>query len=164
MRHLALTLAGLVLAAGPAAAQTTHEIDVFNFDFGINRVPFDPVITVGDTVRWRWLDPGHSTTSVDGQAESWDSGTLFGTGLTYEKNFTQVGTFDYFCEPHITIMTGQITVIPVPEPAGVLLAAGLAGAAAWGWRRRGVVRSRSDRTGEVRSLRDRTTRAGRRSR
>ena len=70
-------------------------------------------IHVGDTVRWVWVGGSHSTTSgscsggcrADGL---WDSGT--GSGMTFERKFTQAGTFAYHCIPHGASMTGTIVV------------------------------------------------------
>jgi plastocyanin len=70
-------------------------------------------IHVGDTVRWVWVGGSHSTTSggcsggcrPDGL---WDSGT--GSGKTFERKFTQVGSFQYHCIPHGSSMTGTVQV------------------------------------------------------
>ncbi|HEY4230911.1 MAG TPA: plastocyanin/azurin family copper-binding protein [Thermoanaerobaculia bacterium] len=70
-------------------------------------------IHVGDTVRWVWVGGSHSTTSgscsggchPDGL---WDSGT--GSGKTFERKFTQAGTFAYHCIPHGAAMTGTVVV------------------------------------------------------
>jgi plastocyanin len=70
-------------------------------------------IRVGDTVRWVWVGGSHSTTSgtCSGGCQAnglWDSGT--GSGKTFERKFTQAGTFPYFCIPHGSSMTGVIQV------------------------------------------------------
>jgi prepilin-type N-terminal cleavage/methylation domain-containing protein len=134
LSRLVLALAGL--AAGPAAAnaQTTITIDVFNFDFGNFQTgqPIDPTIQVGDTVRWRFVQGVHTTTSDTGL---WDSGFL-GPPSTFSHTFTQVGTFTYHCDLHPD-MTGQVIVTPVPEPPLVLAIVGLAFALVGGWRARG---------------------------
>ncbi|HEY1251874.1 MAG TPA: plastocyanin/azurin family copper-binding protein [Thermoanaerobaculia bacterium] len=70
-------------------------------------------VHVGDTVKWVWVGGSHSTTSgtcsggcrADGL---WDSGT--GSGKTFSKQFTQAGTFPYFCIPHGAVMTGTVVV------------------------------------------------------
>ena len=57
----------------------TVTVHIFNFDFSANpkgQPILDPTINVGDTIHWV-LDEGfHSTTSVVGIAESWDSGAI----------------------------------------------------------------------------------------
>jgi plastocyanin/type II secretory pathway pseudopilin PulG len=117
----------LGLDADRAAAQTTVNIDVFNFDFGdfSTGQGVDPTITVGDTIRWNFVDGVHTSTSDSGQAVSWDSDVRF-PGDTFSKQFNTPGTYTYFCSMHLGLMAGTITVQPVPEPASVLLVAALA--------------------------------------
>ena len=70
-------------------------------------------IHVGDTVRWVWVGGSHSTTSgscpggcqPDGK---WDSGV--GSGMTFNRTFSQPGTFPYHCTPHGAAMQGAIQV------------------------------------------------------
>src|SRR5581483_5239852 len=151
VRGLVLALAGLALGPATAAAQQTVTIDVFNFDFGnaSTGLHIDPVINVGDTVRWNWVNGFHSSTSAAGQAESWDS-TLISApfpgdpAVTFDHTFTHAGTFAYYCMLHgfdngngtASGMSGLVIVQPVPEPASVLAVAGLAAAIVWGYRRR----------------------------
>ena len=60
----------------------------------------DPVtIHLGDTVEWVWDGGPHSTTSVKGEAESWDSG-LHNVGFTFDHTFTHAGSFAYYCTLH----------------------------------------------------------------
>ena len=145
---LVLALAGVALGAGQAPAQTTVIVKVIDSDFvdpGTNQ-HFDPVITVGDKVRWEWSAANflnHSTTSVAGQPEQWDSG-LHLAPFSFEHTFTNVGTSTYYCSLHgfdagggnATGMSGQVVVQPVPEPASVLLVVALAGGLGYGVRRR----------------------------
>src|SRR5574340_449379 len=126
-----------VLVAIPRRAATT-EVHIFDFDFSENpqgQPIVDPVINLGDQIEWVW-DPTiteHSTTSVAGILESWDSG-LHSPPFTFDHTFTHAGTFAYFCKLHgfdngngtAGGMSGTVTVL-VPEPATVtLLALGLA--------------------------------------
>jgi plastocyanin len=78
----------------------------------------DPVtIHVGDTVHWVWDAGPHSTTSVMGVAESWDSG-VHNAGFTFDHTFTHAGSFAYYCTIHgvdngngtASGMAGMITV------------------------------------------------------
>jgi plastocyanin len=70
-------------------------------------------IHVGDTIQWVWDSGFHSTTSgtcaggctPDGR---WNSGT--GSGMTFSHQFTQAGTFPYFCLVHGSMMQGQVVV------------------------------------------------------
>jgi plastocyanin len=153
VRSLVLALAAVALCPGAAAAQATVVIDVFNLDFGnaMTGEPIDPVINVGDKVRWNWVNGSHSTTAASGQADMWDSNVLDSpvppdfTPVTFEHTFNTPGTFVYYCKLHgfdlgngqAIGMSGTVTVqvAPVPEPASVLAVAGLAGAGAAAWRR-----------------------------
>jgi plastocyanin len=56
-------------------------------------------IHAGDTVHWVWDASPHSTTSVGGIAESWNSG-IHNAGFTFDHTFTNIGSFQYFCQIH----------------------------------------------------------------
>jgi plastocyanin/type II secretory pathway pseudopilin PulG len=135
---LVLVAAAAGLSAAPAAAQRTVDIDVVDFDFVDPNTGqhLDPTITVGDTVRWTFRAPFHTTTSATGQAESWDSG-IRDVGQTFSHRFTNVGTFSYVCAVHSFNMQGQVIVQPVPEPHLILALAAAAGGVAAAARRRG---------------------------
>jgi prepilin-type N-terminal cleavage/methylation domain-containing protein len=135
--YLVLALASLSLTPFTASAQTTVFVDVFDFDFGDfnTRTGFDPTITVGDTVTWRFQEGFHTTTSDTGQAEQWDSGILF-PPETFSHQFTNTGDFTYVCTLHTTLgMSGVIHVQPIPEPSTGLLAAAIVGLVGSGGRR-----------------------------
>jgi plastocyanin len=98
-------------------------VDVINFAFAPNPV----TIHVGDTVDWVWDADDHSTTSVAGSAEQWDSG-VHNTGFTFEHTFTHIGTFNYYCSIHgvdnkngtASGMSGEIIVLP-PSPLTMVM-------------------------------------------
>jgi plastocyanin len=121
------------LAVCPAIAANTVTVHVYDFDFSTNPsggAIVDPTISVGDTIHWTWdaSNFNHSTTSVVGIAESWNSG-LHPTGFTYDHTFGNLGLFPYYCSLHgfdngngtAGGMSGTITV--VPEPASIVLLA-----------------------------------------
>ena len=131
----ALVLA-FVLSVPATSRAATIEVHVFDFDFSVNpagQPVVDPRINRGDTVRWRFDQGFHSSTSVRNIAEQWDSGVV-SPGTTFSHTFTNVGVFQYYCLPHgfdagngtAGGMAGRITV--VPEPAGFvgLMIAGVA--------------------------------------
>lgn len=69
-------------------------------------------ITAGTTVRWTWAGGTHSTTSgncctTDGL---WNSGTKSTVGSIFDRTFSTPGTFNYYCQVHGAMMTGQIIV------------------------------------------------------
>jgi len=81
----------------------TVTVHIFNNDFSANakgQPIVDPTIDVGDTIHWVWDEGFHSTTSVAGIAEQWDSGTTGTVGHTFDHTFTHVGTFAYYCTIH----------------------------------------------------------------
>jgi len=96
------------------ALLATVSVHVLNFSFN----PTPVTIHVGDTVHWVWDTNNHSTTSVAGIAESWDSG-VHNTGFTFDHTFTHAGSFPYYCTIHgmdngngtASGMSGTITVM-----------------------------------------------------
>ena len=108
-KRLALPLAVLfaLLPAAPAAAfdWTTNVVD---FEFQ----PAQRKIAVGDSVTWHFQIAGHTTTSVGGQPDSWNS-ISSGTndaGTTYTHVFNTPGRYQYVCIPHRDFMKGVIEV------------------------------------------------------
>ncbi|MFU8829142.1 MAG: DNRLRE domain-containing protein, partial [Phycisphaerales bacterium] len=94
----------------------------FNNEFSMNQPgnPIaDPVISVGDTVQWVWLQGNHTTTSVSGSPEQWNA-PLNSNSTFFEHTFTLEGIFHYYCIPHgsdngdgtASGMAGTITVLP----------------------------------------------------
>src|SRR5262249_28367011 len=64
------------------ATVTVHIVNNDFTDTGIGGAHFNPVINVGDTIHWVWDQGTHSTTSVAGIAEQWDSGVFSTVGHT----------------------------------------------------------------------------------
>jgi plastocyanin len=89
-----------------APAPQTVTIEMINTSFS----PSSVQVKAGTTVVWVNKDPAeHSTTSDSGL---WDSG-LMAQGATFSYTFTQPGTYQYYCKPHLALgMTGVITVVP----------------------------------------------------
>ena len=92
----------------------TIDVSVFNFDFSP-----DPIINVGDTIRWVWSGATpHTSTSVAGSVELWNSG-IHTAPFTFTHTFSNVGTFAYYCTIHgadngngtASGMAGTITVV-----------------------------------------------------
>src|SRR3954447_14921868 len=100
----------------------TLTVHVVNFAFNP-----DPVsIHVGDTVHWVWDTDNHTTTSVAGSAESWDSG-VHNSGFTFDHTFRQAGSFVYYCTIHgadngngtASGMAGTIKVVGAAAPVSI---------------------------------------------
>jgi spore coat protein A len=80
----------------------TITVYVYNTEFSINPQggPVVPaVITQGDSIRWVWLQGGHTTTSVTGSTEQWDA-PINSANTTFARQFNTVGVFWYYCIPH----------------------------------------------------------------
>lgn len=101
----------LVICLLPAAAMA-QTVTVADSSFS----PSSISITAGQTVTWTW---GGGTTlahNVD-SGSGCSSNGLFNSGATktsgtYGHQFTTVGTYFYFCDPHCSFMTGSVTVGP----------------------------------------------------
>ncbi|MBA3725176.1 MAG: PEP-CTERM sorting domain-containing protein [Armatimonadetes bacterium] len=129
MKRLAL-LSGVAALFGLAAVNASADtilVHIFNFDFSLNPLgePIeDPIISVGDTIRWILDEGRHTVTSVMGIPEVFDSGDMQKIGETFEHTFTNVGTWWYYCDFHgfdngdgtASGMAGTVTV-GVPEPS-----------------------------------------------
>jgi plastocyanin len=108
-KRLALPLAVLftLLPAAPAAA-VDWSTRVIDFEFQ----PAEHRIAVGDTVTWNFQIAGHTSTSVRGQPDSWNSAGT-GTneaGTSYTHVFDTPGRYQYICTPHRDFMKGVIQV------------------------------------------------------
>jgi spore coat protein A len=119
MRHV--FAAALVILAAVHACAATVDVYVFNNQFSINQPgqPIQhPVISVGDSVRWVWLQGNHTTTSVAGSMEVWDA-PITSSSTTFSHTFTHTGTHWYYCIPHgsddgdgtASGMSGTVTVL-----------------------------------------------------
>lgn len=102
------TLLSLMLAAGfYGQAQTTHMVNWF---FGVPQSTTFLTIDAGDTVMWMWTDTmPHTVTSNAGATETFNSGTISGSGSEFSHTFTTAGVSAYRCIFH-NGMQGQITV------------------------------------------------------
>lgn len=103
------------------------EVFVFNNEFSVNppgQPVADAVISVGDTVRWVWVQGNHTTTSVAGSPEQWDA-QINSSNQVFEHTFTQDGVWWYYCIPHgfdnndgtAGGMAGTVTVLPADAGA-----------------------------------------------
>jgi plastocyanin len=91
----------------------------FAFEWGVNATAnyaFEPgtrQIAVGDSVTWAFDVDGHTSTSVKGQADSWNSapdGPANTGGTTFAHTFNTPGRYQYICIPHQAFMKGVIQV------------------------------------------------------
>jgi len=99
-------LTPLVLASPAAAFDWSTEVIDFEFK------PAKRQIAVGDSVTWNFTAGGHTTTSLRGQPDSWNSvseGTN-SAGSRFTKVFDTPGRYQYICTPHRTFMKGVVQV------------------------------------------------------
>jgi plastocyanin len=96
------------LALASPAAAFDWSTEVIDFEFK----PPEHHIAVGDTVTWNFTAGGHTSTSVKGQPDSWNSvsdGTN-SAGSSFTKKFDTPGRYQYVCTPHQAFMKGLIEV------------------------------------------------------
>jgi plastocyanin len=109
MPRKSLILAPLtaVVALGAASPSLAAEssVGVANFDF----TPATLRIAVGDSVTWQFNEGDHSSTSLPGQPDRWDSGVVV-PGTAFQKTFTKPGRYQYVCTPHESFMRGVLVV------------------------------------------------------
>ena len=103
-----LLVFGLLLTA-LIGRGTKHIVTITNFQF----TPSNFTATVGDTVRWEWVDVGHTSTSttIPGGAPSWNE-TRGVSGQFYEYRVTVQGNYSYHCIPHQPFMAGSFLANP----------------------------------------------------
>jgi plastocyanin len=101
--------ADVAFALSSEVAGTVVEITLSGVAFSDTDVTIAP----GTTVRWRVVSGGPHTVTPDGHTE-WTSASLDSTGDTFTHTFDEVGTFDYFCQPHLA--SGMTGVIRVAQP------------------------------------------------
>jgi len=104
-----LALVAFLALASPAAA-AEWRVDVAE-DFSFQ--PTERKIAVGDSVTWYFNAGGHTTTSLKGQPDSWNSAPNGGTnsaGAVFPKVFNTPGRYQYVCIPHQSFMRGVIQV------------------------------------------------------
>jgi plastocyanin len=99
-----LTAIAALGVVSPSLAAESN-VGVADFDF----TPATQAIAVGDTVTWTFNASNHSTTSLPGQPDKWDS-TVRNLGTTFQKTFTKPGRYQYVCTPHESFMRGALVV------------------------------------------------------
>jgi len=88
-------------------------INVQNFSFSPASLP---LVHVGDTVRWVWINGSHTTTSttIPASAPIWNS-PITVSNQSFEYIPTILGTYNYKCIPHEGMgMVGSFIVSPLP--------------------------------------------------
>ncbi|AGN01108.1 plastocyanin [Salinarchaeum sp. Harcht-Bsk1] len=103
---------GGAAATGSAAAQS-QEIMAGTGDAPLAFSPDSVTVEPGTTVTWSWGTDGHNIV-VDSQPDgaNWEGHTTVeNTGFEYQHTFEVEGTYEYYCEPHLSAgMEGTIEV------------------------------------------------------
>lgn len=108
-KRLAIPFALLIaLACASPAAAFDFPTEVVDYEFK----PAERRIALGDSVTWNFSIAGHTSTSVGGQPDSWNSAAegTNAAGTSYTKTFNTPGRYQYFCTPHKQFMKGVIEV------------------------------------------------------
>ena len=120
--RIALAL-GVLLTAGVAGSVLAGPLDVSVVDKTFE--PATITVKAGDTVTWtvtKSIGEPHSVTSGKpgtDQGKDFDSGIgLKDDGQSFTFTFDKPGTYDYFCQVHPTVMTGQVIVVAAGQSAG----------------------------------------------
>jgi plastocyanin len=96
------------LALASPAAAFNWNTEVISFEFK----PRERQIAVGDSVTWNFTDEGHTSTSLRGQPDSWNSapGGTNSAGSSFTHLFDTPGRYQYVCIPHQGFMKGVVQV------------------------------------------------------
>ena len=115
----------LVTLFSLSAAATIHTVNVQNLNFS----PSSLTVSVGDTIKWVWINGAHTTTStaVPAGAAAWNH-NMNQSSTTFLYKVTKPGLYNYVCTPHAPGMAGSFTASAVsavpgiadPEPAFTL--------------------------------------------
>ena len=111
-----VALAGLVLAAAPAAAKE-YQVKMLNKGSDGSLMVFEPAylkVAPGDSVRFLATQKGHNAESLPGMAPA---GAAAFKGKIDEEitvKFTKEGVYGYKCLPHLGM--GMVGVIQVGKP------------------------------------------------
>jgi len=104
MKILISTLAAASMSAAVAAwtAPSPSYEYVVRIDKNFN--PDRIEVKIGDTVIWKNFDSGDHTVTAElrpasPQEGGFDSGVIL-SGLSYEKVFSRIGTYKYYCKLH----------------------------------------------------------------
>lgn len=122
-----LALAALLALAPLASAQTVHDVTTSGLDF----VPANITIEVGDTVRWTMGGTFHTVTDEPNLGPPLFDAALPLAGQVFEFTFDQAaidtsprpgGVYNYVCTPHqVFNMVGSVTVAGIPLVADNLI-------------------------------------------
>ncbi len=112
---------GIEVLGTPGAANTAvcPAVDVMVEVSSNVFTPADITIFAGQTVGWNNVGGFHNVNGTldtyPNNPEGFGNGAPSNAAWTYSYTFTEVGFYDYQCDPHVGLgMVGTVTVLPVP--------------------------------------------------
>ena len=101
----------VMIAAILNSFSTTWTVQVANTQFTPNNLPN---VTVGDSIKWQWVNGDHTTTSltIPGGAAPWDHQITL-TSQTFIYVVAVAGNYHYKCTPHFPGMEGDFSASPI---------------------------------------------------
>jgi pseudoazurin len=124
--HAGLALAGLALAAAPAAAKE-YQVKMLNKGSDGSLMVFEPAylkVAPGDSVKFVATQKGHNAESLPGMAPAGASPFKGKIDEEFTVKFTKEGVYGYKCLPHLGMgMVGVVQVGKAANKADVAAAA-----------------------------------------
>ena len=114
--RIGAALAGLVLAAAPAAAKE-YQVKMLNKGSDGSLMVFEPAylkVAPGDSVKFLATQKGHNAESLPGMAPAGAAAFKGKIDEEFTVKFTREGVYGYKCLPHLGM--GMVGVIQVGKP------------------------------------------------
>ena len=124
--RIGVALAGLILAAAPAAAKE-YQVKMLNKGSDGSLMVFEPAylkVAPGDSVKFLATQKGHNAESLPGMAPAGAAAFKGKIDEEFTVKFTREGVYGYKCLPHLGMgMVGVIQVGKLGNKAAVTTAA-----------------------------------------
>ncbi len=112
MKKICLLLILFFTSINILNAQITHLVLVSNYQFS----PKDLNVTVGDTIKWKWVNGMHTTTSDSTTGLDVWNAPIDVNDSTFRYVIKAPGTHTYYCVYHVSLgMVGSIIASPATE-------------------------------------------------
>ena len=114
--RIGVVLAGLILAAAPAAAKD-YQVKMLNKGSDGSLMVFEPAylkVAPGDSVKFLATQKGHNAESLPGMAPAGAAAFKGKIDEEFTVKFTREGVYGYKCLPHLGM--GMVGVIQVGKP------------------------------------------------
>ena len=114
--RIGVALAGLILAAAPAAAKE-YQVKMLNKGSDGSLMVFEPAylkVAPGDSVKFLAIQKGHNAESLPGMAPAGAAAFKGKIDEEFTVKFTREGVYGYKCLPHLGM--GMVGVIQVGKP------------------------------------------------